>query len=114
MVTINYLKFVLTGYLHVPLQQRLQDFLHCHVVSCTSMKRTVVEYVTPLYKLVCFDDLTSSYWNQTLPDDNLDLYTHFSEKSFRIFGLRSIFTDCGSYPKTSFFINDSLSIPVAQ
>ena len=35
-----------------------------------------------MYILVYLNHLPSSYWSQTLPDDNLDFYNHFSGKSF--------------------------------
>ena len=46
-----------------------------------SMKKTDVQYITPLYISVYFNHLSSSHWSQTLPDDNLDLYYHFSGKN---------------------------------
>ena len=56
-----------------------------------------------MYILVYFNHLNLSYWSQTLPDDNLDLYYHFfyhrllSQIIIGFFGLRYIFSDRGSY-----------------
>ena len=73
-------------------------YLPLNLCCVRSVKKTDVQKITPLYILVYFNNLPSSHWSQTLPDDNLDLYNHFSGKIiFEFFGVRYIFSDCGSH-----------------
>ena len=44
-----------------------------------------VQQIALMYILVYLNHLPSSYWSQTLPDDNSDFYNHFSGKSFVMF-----------------------------